>query len=390
MREDEDLDLLALQRQLDDAFQTTRPRPTFEDELWLRMQARRPIWIRIREGIAGLIEGIREAPAVPSAAVAIALVVLLGASIYTMSGLRFGGGAASLATGPNHDTSATAPKQDGQFGMLPRPAPNESVGGGVTFSGPATIVWAGSANAIAASLPVYRYLEPIRADADKFAAARGARPSSDVAQGGLGVYAGPNFTLVVLSSVAQPAREPYFNLSDLKSTTQSGGDSVAIATTFLVAHNLAPTWPYRTEVQTAGGSTVRVTFIRLFDVPGQGSASLVNSAGEPYGTEVDLAPGTPGAFETGPLPLSLESARYPTISTDQAIRSLAASSVPAGGGAVPVVRITRAELVYTVVWAGDHSFYEPAFLFSGTFSNNGVTTIKRVLIPAVDPSLLSR
>ena len=396
MSEDEDLDLLALQRQLDDAFQTTRPRPAFEDELWLRMQARRPIWTRLREGLAGLFEGIREAPAVPSAAVAIALVVLLGAGIYTMSGLHFGGGGASTAAGVNNDSSATSPKRDGQFGLLPRPAPNEAlvpnpaVDGPLSYPGPATLIWAGQMNVTAASLPVYRYLEPSRADADKFAASRGARPSADVAQGGLGVYAGPNFTLVVLSSVAQPAREPYFNLSDLKSTTTPGGDSVAIATAFLSAHNLVPTWPYRTEVQTSGGSTVRVKFLRLFDLPAQGRASLVDSAGDPYGTEVDLAPDTPGAFETGPLPLSLESASYSTISADQAIRSLGASSVPAGGGAIPVVRITKVELVYTVAWGGDHSFYEPAFLFSGTFSNNGVTTIKRVLIPAVDPSLLSR
>jgi hypothetical protein len=54
-----------------------------------------------------------------------------------------------------------------------------------------------------------------------------------------------------------------------------------------------------------------------------------------------------------------------------------------------VVRITKAELVYTLVWGGDHSYYEPAYLFSGTFSNHGVPSVKRVLIPAVVPSLLA-
>jgi hypothetical protein len=39
--------------------------------------------------------------------------------------------------------------------------------------------------------------------------------------------------------------------------------------------------------------------------------------------------------------------------------------------------------VYALAVAGDHSFYEPAFLFSGTFTNNGVTYEKRVLVPAV-------
>jgi len=97
MSEDEDLDLLALQRQLDDAFQTTRPRHDYEDELWLRMQSRRPIWQRVGDGFAGLVAGIRESPAVPSAAVAIGLVVLLGAGIYTLSGLHPGGGAGSTS-----------------------------------------------------------------------------------------------------------------------------------------------------------------------------------------------------------------------------------------------------------------------------------------------------
>jgi hypothetical protein len=38
------------------------------------------------------------------------------------------------------------------------------------------------------------------------------------------------------------------------------------------------------------------------------------------------------------------------------------------------------------VAAGDHSFYEPSFLFSGTFTVNGTTYVKHVLVPAVDPS----
>src|SRR6202163_2141976 len=98
MSEEEDLELQALQRQLDDAFQTTRPRPAFEDELWLRMQSRRPLWQRFRDGLSGMAAGLREAPAVPAAAVAIVLIVLLGAGIVTLGGLHLGGGA-SLATG---------------------------------------------------------------------------------------------------------------------------------------------------------------------------------------------------------------------------------------------------------------------------------------------------
>jgi hypothetical protein len=392
--QDEDLDLLALQRQLDDAFQTTRPRPAFEDELWLRMQARRPFWTRIRETLAGLIESIREAPAVPSAAVAIGLVVLLGAGIYAMSGFHGGGSTSSLQAGAKGGDTTAPLAHAPPFGMVPRPGPESQTGQNgtpdtaVAYGGPATLVWAGQLSVSATDLPVYRYSEPTRADADKFASSLGAVPSADVAQGGLGVYGGKDFTVVVLASVAQPPREPYFNVSDLKSKASTGSDSVAIATGYLAAHHLLPAWPYQTQVQTIGGVTVRVSFLRSFDVPGLGRANLVDNAGARYGTEVDFAPGTPGAFERGPLPLALETATYPIISSDQAIRSLGASSVPASGS-IPVVRITKAELVYTLVWGGDHSYYEPAYLFSGTFSNHGVTSVKRVFIPAVVPSLLS-
>ena len=102
-----------------------------------------------------------------------------------------------------------------------------------------------------------------------------------------------------------------------------------------------------------------------------------------------MAPGTPGDFERAPLPLTLEPATYPIISADQAITRSGRCVSSQSGGSIPVVRITKAELVYTLVWGGDHSYYEPAYLFSGTFTINGVPSVKRVLIPAVVPSLLT-
>jgi hypothetical protein len=44
----EERELEALQKRLDHAFATTRPRRGFEDELWSRMQARRSLWVRVR------------------------------------------------------------------------------------------------------------------------------------------------------------------------------------------------------------------------------------------------------------------------------------------------------------------------------------------------------
>src|ERR1700694_5007423 len=125
MSEEEVRELLALQRQLDDAFQTTRPRPAFEDELWLRMQSRRPLWQRFRESLAGVVEGFREAPAVPSAAAAIVLILLVGAGIFTPGG-RHPGGGASLTTGatPNGGgDKSLQPAAMPAFGPLPAPVP---------------------------------------------------------------------------------------------------------------------------------------------------------------------------------------------------------------------------------------------------------------------------
>ena len=79
-------------------------------------------------------------------------------------------------------------------------------------------------------------------------------------------------------------------------------------------------------------------------------------------------------------------ADYRIISADQAIRLATAPSTNATGSSVPIVQLKQAELVYVLATAGDHSFYEPAFLFSGTVQVNGVTMTRHVLIPAVDPS----
>jgi hypothetical protein len=66
--------------------------------------------------------------------------------------------------------------------------------------------------------------------------------------------------------------------------------------------------------------------------------------------------------------------------------ALASATGISGAANVPTAQLNKAELVYVLVVVGDHSFYEPAILFSGTLSVNGHMYTKRVLIPAVDPS----
>jgi hypothetical protein len=83
--------------------------------------------------------------------------------------------------------------------------------------------------------------------------------------------------------------------------------------------------------------------------------------------------------------LNLDSAPYPIISADQAVRNALAAppSESTGFSPAPAVTLTSAELVYALAYAGDRSFYEPAYLFSGTFTQNGTTYVKRVLVPAI-------
>jgi len=398
----EDLELEALQRQLDDAFETTRPRPGFEDELWTRMQAHRPATSRLRDAWLGLIAGLREVPAVPMAAVAALLVVIIGASLFAYSGLgRGGGGSAgtSLAinqAGPQSDRLAPP----GAFGLLPGPVLNPSAdksagsttpsatqpGFDLANSGRFTLVWKGTFALNLPAAPVFRYQEPSTNAADQFATSLGAIFISRPA-GYLGAYDTTEFNVLLRRTVQSPAHEPSFALLPLKpiAPIDAAGGPTDVAVVFLAQHSLAPMWQNTPQAVVSGDQT-DVTLVRQFAVPGYGVAYLIDAAGDRSGLEVDLQGNQP-IRATGPLPLNLEPASYPIISGDEAVRSVLASAPPAAANAnAPVVTLTTAELVYTLVAAGDHSFYEPAILFSGTFSVQGKTYDKRILVPAVDPS----
>jgi hypothetical protein len=400
---EEDLELAALQRQLDDAFETTRPRAGFEDELWSRMQAKRPAGTRLRDAWLGLVQGIRAVPAVPTAAVAALLVVVIGAGVLTMSGVGRGAsstssrGAPYLASGADNNVVAKGP-----FGKLPAPSltgPPTNAGDGYaptapaaaaaapggSYSGQVTLTWTGKFELTIPSAPVFRYHEPSTNAADQFATSLGAILQSRPG-GYLGSYETRDFNVRIRGTVQSPAREPTFMLLPITTLPPvvSAGGPVDVATVFLAEHSLVPTWQYATQV--TPGDPTKVMLLRQFAVAGNGSAYVIDGTGERSGLQVDLKGNTPTGA-TGPLPLELESASYPIISADEAIRSaLASSPAPAGAAKVPTVALTDAELVYALVVAGDHSFYEPAVLFSGKFTANGVSYVKRVLVPAVDPS----
>ena len=395
---DDELELQALQRELDDAFATTRPRRGFEDELWTRVQARRPAGVRLGDALAGLLQGIREVPAVPAAAVAVVLVLALGVGLFSLSGLGRGGGATSNgAVAPAAQGGQAGGDRGlaaGQFGRLPSPqfassaGPPAAVanpGASTPYFGPATLTWSGKLTLSTGSAPVYRYREPSSNAADEFASSLGTtlvdRPS-----GFLGAYQSSDYTLKVRGSVQTPPQGPaYFILSapTIQPISTAGSAPADIAVLFLASHSLVPDWIFTTDVGQGSGGLTRVRLLRQFPVPAYGAASLVDVNGDRSGIEIDLDGGRV-ALVSGPLPVAMDAASYPIVQPDQAIAPLLAGA-PAPAGA-PTVNLTRAELVYVFVPAGDHSFYEPAYLFSGTFQSGGTTYEKRVLVAAVDPS----
>ncbi|HSS94100.1 MAG TPA: hypothetical protein VLR46_08925 [Candidatus Dormibacteraeota bacterium] len=385
MNENEDLELQALQRQLDDAFQTTRPRSSFEDELWAAMQERRPWWQRARGTLAGVVAGIRAAPRVPATAVALVLIAAIGVGIVSLSKFHLGGGTASSATSAQAPNGARYSGANGALNPLPAPklADNSfplpagsQAESPPQYAGPSKVVWAGSLQVGITRAPVFVDTYLINAG-DMFAASLGAVPQQ------AGRYAGDGFTLTITGNSFQLTPDPT-RLPPAKATPAE------TAHAFLSAHGIVPASPSMVVVEQKG-TTTRVRYLRQFLVPGYGFANAIDSAGQRTGIEVDLVNGQP-TLVAGPLPLSMTSmGDYPIITADQAVEAALAPSQRSAPviQQVPTIRLTSAELVYALAGVGNMYYYEPAFLFSGTFSLNGVTYMKRVLVPAVVPSQLS-
>jgi len=383
---DDELELEALQRQLDDAFETTRPRRGFEDELWARMQRRRPFGERLRDVLGGLAAGFREAPAVPLGTLALLLIVVVGIGIVGPNLIHFSHSSATSANAPQAGAASI-----GDFyapgGKVPTPAlhpglvpaqPEATVGAapapgiptpGDLYFGPANLTWTGTFAADAVQAPVLIYSEP--------------QPGqSDAAKGTFSNTSG--VTVVTRGSVPQLPLEPTFVLSEQNPGAAPGADPTAAANAFLGAHNAIPAWAYSIVVIHRSGSPVRVLYERAFSVQNGDLAYLVDWSGERYGLTVDIdSAGRRTA--TGPLPLGLQNVSLPLISNPQAAQ-LALSEPPASTQAIsptPTVNLDKVELVYALAISRGNGFYEPAYLFSGQFAYNGQTYIKRVLVPLV-------
>jgi hypothetical protein len=330
------------------------------------------------------------------------LVVVLGASALVYSGLgRGGGGASSASLNSRSGAQPASLSSPGAFGQLPSPrfaatpkiasasGPVQAATPAAEYAGPVALAWTGKLDLTISSAPVFRYHEPSTTTADQFATALGAVLVSRPA-GYLGSYQTSGFSVRVRGTVQSPALEPTYTVLPITSAgaIDAAGGPVDVALVFLAERSLAPSWQYTSNTVVSGDAS-KVSLYRQFGVTGYGYAYLVDGSGERYGIEVDLNGGRP-VSATGPVPVNIDSAQYPIISADQAIQSaLTSSPVSAGAAGVPTATLTSAELVYSLVAAGDHSFYEPSILFSGTFTINGATYVKRVLVPAVDPAYRS-
>ncbi len=388
MSDQEDLELDALQRRLDDAFETTRPRRGFEDELWVRIQARRPWWSRFRDSLAAFGGSIRDAPAVPAGVVAVLLIAVIGIGVIN-NGIKHNS-FSSIAPAKLSLGGGTRSQGDTAYGggiPTPRLSPDSAAINTPTYGtgrppaaassdlyfGPANLSWVGTLSGPVPDAPVFRYVEPVPTQLHQ-----------EVGQ----VASGPDLALTLSPTDPTLPRPPLWTIVATGSAVPSGSDPGVVASAFLAAHNLMPTWPDDVQVQVSNGVS-RVQFLRDFDLPSGTVAYLIDWNGQRYGIEVDITQNR--LVATGPVPIGLDVSQYRLINNDTAVQ-MATTAPPSSSqtlGFVPNVRLDTVQLVYALAVAGQQGFYEPAYLFSGTFQYGGKTYTKLVLVPLVDPSLRS-
>jgi hypothetical protein len=390
-----DADLEELERRVETAFAGTRPRRGFEDELWARLERRRPsprrwLW--------------RQAPWPALGAVAAVLLVALGVVLVpqlaaTRSGQSGSAVQTSAPAAPAERGAATRPglaqTADGGFGRLPSPAlaipgatrPGTSAAvDAPAYDGPAELTVTATLAEVPATLTVYRYSLPTSAELDRFAAGLGASRAGTA--GTPTIYLSADFRLDLVSLTAG-GREPRFVISQIASpgtpAASPGSPPERIAGDFLGRHGIQPVWPAEVVVQptTAGGD--RVTYQRDFAVPGLGPAGQVDQLGSRTGLEVEVAAGAvTGA--SGPLPLPLQTSEYRTRPYEQARAAVpSAGSGAAAGSNVPKIALDQVRLVYMAVNDGAQGYFVPAYLFTGKAPSGQE---KRVLVPALDASQL--
>lgn len=390
-----------LERQLDAAFRASRPRRGFEDELWTRLQRRRPLPERVMAWIGGL-------PLAPALAT-VSVLLVLGGFVFLL-GHRSGGGAATssggAATAKNSQglsqagtpaDAAQATKRLGPraFGAIPAVPTTltTSYAGGLDLSLVAALP------ALPADLPVYRYQEPTAADAAAFARSRGAgQPQTGPAasQGGasvLGMYASPTGQITVVGSDAPNLAGPTYIID---ATTAGSSPRPAGATPAGITDSQAETnanaYLAQSQLQNTGKATVRnngdsgaqVVYPSRFGVPGLGLVDLVDAQARPVSTQVSLG-GDGRVFQaSGPFPLTTQESPYASASSAKLRLSVQAASAPAGAAARPRVELGSARLVYVAVPSAAGGYLEPAVALTGSVQSGGSVYPVTLLVSALD------
>ena len=348
-----------LERRLDAMYGSARPRASFEEELWSRIQARRPWRRRLGDWLQ---PGLRLAPAL---AAFLVLAVGLG---FLATRIHPGGGGAPTLSSQTATGGASRASGPG-FGVVPslpgaaksaNAAPTAAGPAGQTIdqSGPRSYRFVGRLPVLPDTLPVYRYDEPTPA-------ARSAAAARLEKQTGLRVEVQPS----------RPAggQEPQFVVRGVEAQL-SLPSLVAIADAFVTGHRLTPGYPFQVIVPPSGQSVI---YARQFPVPGA-SAPVARPAGGSVGLAVQVQ-GNLVVGAGGPLELPLDTADYPLRPAAEALA--AAGAQPGAGGDSQAV-LDKVQLVYVVVVSGGHGYYEPELLFSGSAGS--------LLGPLISPNWLSR
>jgi hypothetical protein len=326
----EEHELRELERRLDHAFQASRPRRGFEDELWMRLRRRSRWWAW--EAVAPL----------GAAAAAFLVVVVAVGAFLSLAGHRGTAGSAFApavsrpASGRSGEALAPAEASAGVFGKLPR-AP-------VLRPSPPAHLVVQPAVPIPSSVVVERYREP--------ASLPNGASGTDAA---LGLE--PRRVLGTLGPAPPPGAAP------MDSARQA-------ADAYVAANHLQPPQPDRVDVT---GS--RVTYVR--QVAG---ADEVTLAGNLQGLIVDVDASGTVVGASVPLDLALETGTYAPASIEQVHSELTSISTSARGA--PALVLTSVRLVYVVAFDGSYGYLEPAWMFSDGGGR------PRVIIPAVADSQL--
>jgi hypothetical protein len=387
-----DLDL-DLERRLGAAFSQTRPRRGFEDALWARLEkgSRR----RGRSWLAGLPNRAPRGAWPALGGLAAVLVFLIAVLPFMIRGHQ-GGSATSTSGGTTAESapapgaapgSATRAADAGSaalaptttFGLLPTPrlaganSSTPQASAVIPYYGPAMLSVTASPAMLSVTLPVFRFAEPSSRQATAVARTYNGQP---------------------VTTSSQSSREPRVQMIGSRTDPGTGApladaQALAAADAFLAGRNLALPWPHLPQVVDQGPLAL-VRYVRQFAVDGQVLATQVDQLGEPAGADLTVRSDGAVLRATVPMQLQLQMSAYPARASQQLAQDAADVPAPTSVGLnpVPQVLLSQASLVYIAVIAGGFGYFEPAYLFIGTFTAGATRYEKRVLVPALNASHL--